>query len=294
MNKGVLSAALAYIMWGFFPIFFKALSGVPSLQIICHRIGWSFLLLFLVVVIRGEYPAFIATINRRTLLIYLGAGFLLAANWWTYVWAVNAGHVVETSLGYFINPMVSVLLGVIFLKERLRPAQWLAVGLALAGVTYLTVSHGAFPWIAIALAFTFGFYGLFKKIAPLGSLHGLTLETAMTFLPAMVFLIFSEVRGVGAFGHMGLLTSILLSLSGVITAVPLLLFASGARKVPLYLLGLLQYFSPTIQFFIGIFLYHEPFSPARLIGFGLIWLALLAFSAEGFIYYRRALTSAPA
>jgi len=294
MNKGILSAAGAYAMWGFFPIYFKAIQSAPADQIVAHRFAWSFLFLIAVVALRRELPALRASLNRRTLLTYLGAGVLLSFNWGLYVWGINSGHVVETSLGYFINPLVSVVLGVIFLRERLRPLQWVPVALATAGVLYLTLSFGKLPWIALGLAFSFGFYGLIKKLAPLNSLHGLTLETGSLFVVALAYLAAAELRGVGSFGHVAPLTSLLIALSGIITAIPLLLFATGARQVPLSTLGLLQYFAPTIQFLIGILLYHEPFTQDRLIGFSIIWLALIFFSAESLIVGRRAAAVAAA
>ncbi len=294
MNKGIASAAGAYALWGFFPIYFKALHAAPADQIVAHRFAWSFLFLILLVILRRELPSLRASLNPRTVLIYLGAGILLAGNWGLYVWGVNAGHVVETSLGYFINPLVSVVLGVIFLRERLRTMQWVPVALAAAGVLYLTLSYGKLPWIALGLAFTFGFYGLVKKLAPLGSLHGLTLETSTLLLVALGYLVVAEVRGVGSFGHVAPLTSLLLALSGIITAIPLLLFATGARSVPLSTLGLLQYIAPTLQFLIGVFLYHESFTPDRMIGFSIIWLALILFSAESFLTARRSAALAAA
>lgn len=291
MNKGVAAGAGAYALWGFFPIYFKAIHAAPADQIVAHRFAWSFLFLIALVLLRRELPALRASLNRRTLLIYLGAGVLLSFNWGLYVWGVNSGNVVETSLGYFINPLVSVVLGVVFLRERLRPMQWIPVALATAGVLYLTISFGKLPWIALGLALSFGFYGLVKKLAPLNSLHGLTLETGSLFVVAVAYLLFTELRGVGSFGHVAPLTSLLIALSGIITAIPLLLFATGARQVPLSTLGLLQYIAPTIQFLIGVLLYHEPFTHDRLIGFSIIWLALVLFSAESFIVMRRAATA---
>jgi chloramphenicol-sensitive protein RarD len=289
MDKGTLSAAAAYGVWGFFPIYFKVLHAIPAFQMVAHRVVWSLLFLALVILLRKEMPSFRRAVTRHTLLIYLGAAALLAINWGTYIWAVNAGFVVESSLGYFINPLVNVLLGVVLLGERLRPLQWAPIGIAAAGVTYLTASYGALPWIALTLAVTFGLYGLVKKVAPLGSLYGLTLETAILFLPALGFLSQQEWRGAGAFGHVGWQINLLVALSGIITAIPLLLFASGARRVPMTILGLLQYIAPTVQFLIGVFLYHEPFTTARLVGFSIIWLALLIYSAESFMMRRRAL-----
>lgn len=225
--------------------------------------------------------------SKRTLLIFLLTGTLLSLNWLTYIWAVNAGFIIETSLGYFINPLVSVLLGVIFLRERLRSGQWLAIGIAALGVLYLTVSYGALPWISLTLAFSFGTYGLIRKIAPLGSQEGLTLETAWMFVPAFLYLLFMEVQGTAAFPHSDLKTNLLLGFAGVATAVPLLLFASGARLIPLNLVGILQYIAPTIQFLIGVFVYHEAFSQTSFIGFSIVWAALIIFTIELLLHNKK-------
>jgi chloramphenicol-sensitive protein RarD len=293
MKKGVFFTIFAYVLWGFFPIYFKALYGVPAFQIMAHRVVWSFIFLVLFFVIQKDVRGLLAAFNRRTILLFLASGSLLAINWLTYVWAVNVGRVVESSLGYFINPLVSVSLGMIFLKERLRLMQWLPIGFAAAGVGYLTINYGQPPWVALLLAFTFGFYGLLKKTAPLGPRKGLAVETAMVFLPTFGFLIFSEFQGVGAFVHAGWQISGLLILSGVVTSIPLLLFAAGAQSVPLTTVGLLQFIAPTIQFLIGVFLYNEPFSQVSLVGFSLIWLALIIFSVESFINNRTHLEPKP-
>ncbi len=287
MNKGVLFAFAAYGIWGFFPLYFKALYGVPAFQIMTHRVAWSFVVIGLLLLLRREWPALKASLKPRTLLIYLLAAVLLSANWLVYVWAVNAGYVLETSLGYFINPLVSVLLGVVFFRERLRLAQWLTIALAAIGVIYLTISHGSLPWIALTLAFSFGLYGMIKKIAPLGSLHGLTVETAVLFLPALGYLLAVEFIGTGAFVHAGAGPSILMIVSGLVTVVPLLLFSSAAHKVPLSTLGIIQYIAPTIQFLIGVLVFGEAFTPERVVAFSLIWIALAIYSAEGFWVRRR-------
>lgn len=287
MKKGIIYAAIAYILWGAFPAYFKLIQAVPAMQIVGHRIIWSFFFLLAVVIARHELPALKAAATPRILALYLVAGILLSINWLTYVGAVNAGFVVEASLGYFINPLVSVLLGTLFLKEKLRPWQWVPIGLATAGVIYLTLSLGSLPWISLVLAVTFGLYGLMKKLTPLGSLHGLTLETVTIFIPALGYLLFTEASGVGAFGHASLLTSLLLALTGVVTAIPLLLFSSGAQRVPLSTMGLLQYISPTLQFLFGIFMFGEPFSHDRLIGFSIIWAALIFFTVESFLSQRK-------
>jgi chloramphenicol-sensitive protein RarD len=221
------------------------------------------------------------------ILTYTMTAILLSTNWLIYIYGINSGQVVETSLGYFINPLLSVALGVIILHERLRPMQWLPVGLAGLGVLYLTLQYGTLPWIALALAFSFGMYGLIKKIAPLGSVDSLFVETGIIFLPALFYIFFSENQGTGAFGHQGWQISVLLVFSGVVTALPLLLFGRAARSIPLSILGILQYIAPTVQFLLGIFLYQEPFSLTRLAGFAIIWLALLIFSLEGFLNHRK-------
>jgi chloramphenicol-sensitive protein RarD len=248
---------------------------------------WSVLLLVAILAVRRNFGAFRASLNRRTLLIFSGSAALLAVNWLVYVYGVTSGFVVETSLGYFINPLVNVLLGTILLRERLRLTQWVPIGLTALGVAYLTFSLGSPPWIALALAFTFGLYGLVKKVAPLGSLYGLTLETGLLFIPATAYLIYTEITGIAYFGHAGFATTALLMLLGVVTAVPLLLFAKGARQVPMTTLGLLQYIAPTLQFLTGVFIYGEPVTTARLVGFGIIWTALAIYSIEGIRNMRR-------
>ncbi len=283
MKRGAWSAAAAYIMWGTFPIYFKILKAVPPLQMLTHRIDWSLVLLVGLVLARREWREFRQTARGgRTLGIYFLAAVMLAVNWGVYIAAVNSGHVVEASLGYFINPLINILLGATVLREHLRPAQWAAIGLAAAGVIYLTVTTGGVPWIGLVLAFSFGLYGLIKRLAPLGPLHSLTLESAFLFLPAVAFLIFSEVNGTGAFGHLGTGIDLLLVLAGPVTVAPLLLFSVAARSIPFTLLGVLQYIAPTAQFFLGVLAFGEPFSLERGIGFGLIWVGLLIYTVEGF------------
>ena len=288
MKKGVWLGIGAYAAWGLFPIYWKWLHQVPALQLLAHRIVWSFLLLAVVLVVVRQWRAFRAeAFQRRTLGIYAVAGLLLSVNWGTYVWAVNAGYIVETSLGYFINPLLSVLLGVIILHERLRRPQWVAVGLAAAGVIYLTLAYGSLPWIALTLAFSFGLYGLVKKMAPLGALHGLTLETGVLFAPMLLYLIFAEVRGEGAFLHADGVSTLLMIGAGIVTVVPLLMFAAAVRLLPLSLMGILQYIAPTLQFLIGVLIFGEAFTPTQFIGFGLVWLAVLIFTTENFLTWRR-------
>ncbi|MBL8076840.1 MAG: EamA family transporter RarD [Anaerolineales bacterium] len=286
-NKGILYGIGAYVLWGFFPIYWKFLHPVPALQVIGHRIGWSFVILIAYVLVTKQWDEFRAVaFNSKTLLIYGVAAILLSINWLVYVWGVNAGFIVETSLGYFINPLLSVLMGVIFLRERLRPAQWIPVALAAAGVVYLTAVYGRLPWIALSLAFSFGLYGLMKKLAPLGSLYGLTLETGILFPLAVIFLAFVQVAGDGAFLHDGVVVDLFLVGAGIVTTIPLLMFASAAKQIPLSMVGILQYIAPTLQFLIGVFLYKEPFDHSHLIGFGIVWAALVIFWVENYIANR--------
>jgi chloramphenicol-sensitive protein RarD len=292
MNRGVLYGISAYLMWGFFPIYFKALQVVPSLEIMLHRVVWSFIFVASLIILLQEWPKLRESLRKpRLLLVYILSALLLATNWLVYIYGINSGQIVETSLGYFINPLVSVALGVIILRERLRPLQWAAVGIAGLAVIYLTVQVGSPPWIALALAFSFGLYGLIKKIAPLGALQGLSLETGLLFLPAALYLLYSYFQGMGAFGREGLSVTILLALAGIITALPLLLFSSAARAISLTLLGILQYIAPTVQFLLGVYLYNEVFTLTRLIGFSLIWVALLIFTFEGLNERRKRITS---
>lgn len=293
MNKGILSGIAAYAVWGFFPIYWKLLHGVPAPQLLGHRIAWSFLLLIVVILLTRQWNDFRSTLNATTFRIYSIAAILIGVNWLIYVWAVNAGFIVETSLGYFINPLLSVLMGVIFLRERLRIAQWIPVVLAAVGVIYLTFAYGRLPWIALSLAFTFGFYGLTKKLAPLGSLYGLTLETGILFLPAVIYLSIVQATNTAAFLHLGITTDWLMIGAGLVTTVPLLLFASAAKQIPLTMIGILQYLAPTIQFLIGVFVYRESFDQSRLIGFSIVWLALIIFWVENYLASRSSMPSLP-
>jgi len=286
MNKGILNGIAAYALWGFFPIYWKLLHEVSALQLIGHRIAWSFLLLLGVISLTGQWDDFRSKLDVRIFGIYLIASLLVGVNWLTYVWAVNAGFIVETSLGYFINPLLSVLMGVLFLRERLRITQWIPVVLAALGVLYLTFVYGRLPWIALLLAFTFGFYGLVKKLAPLGSLYGLTFETGILFLPALAYLGIVQANNTASFLHSSLTLDLLMIGAGLVTTVPLLMFASAAKQIPLSMIGILQYLAPSIQFLIGIFVYKEVFDNSRLIGFGLVWLALIIFWVENYLANR--------
>ncbi len=294
MKKGIWYGIAAYAMWGFFPIYWKLLHDVPALQLLGHRIAWSFHLLLAFIFITKQWNEFRSVaFDRKTLGIYAVAGVLLSLNWLIYVWGVNAGFIVETSLGYFINPLLSVLFGVIFLREKLRPLQWLPVVIAAIGVTYLTVTYGRLPWIALSLAITFGLYGLVKKLSPLGSVFGLTLETGIVFPVALVYLTIMQASGAGEFLHDGLTVDLLLVGAGVVTTIPLLMFASAAKEIPLNMIGVLQYFAPTIQFLIGVFVYKEPFDTTRFIGFGIVWIALIIFWVENIVARRNPVEPVP-
>ena len=281
--SGFWYGVAAYGIWGLFPLYWKLVQHVPALQILGHRIVWSFAALAALTAFSQGAPAApsLWKVPARVSGVYAIAAVLIGINSFLYVYAVNAGFIVETSLGYFIAPLVNVLLGVVVLHERLRGGQWLAVVLAAAGVAYLTRAYGSVPWIAAGLATSFGSYGLVKKKAPLDSLRGLTLETAVLVIPAAAYLTALQVNGRGAFLHTGFVPDLLLVGSGLVTISPLLLFASAVRRIPLSVVGLLQYIAPTIQFLLGVFIYREPFSRTQLIGFSIVWIALMVFSIEG-------------
>ena len=285
MNRGLWYGLAAYSVWGLFPIYWKLIEFVPADQIIAHRIIWSFLLLALVGVLargrRQSRPH--VTMTRQVVGLYTAAAVLIAVNWFVYVWAVTHGFIVETSLGYFITPMVNVLLGVAILGERLRRFQVVAIGLAASGVGYLAIVYGEVPWIAIGLAVTFGTYGLVKKKAPLGSVAGLTLETGLLSLPALVYLGATEARGSDAFMQADTGTQILIVAAGPITTLPLVLFAAAVQRIPLSAIGMLQFIAPTIQFLLGVLVYQEPFTQQRVVGFALVWSAVIVFGAEGIL-----------
>lgn len=294
MKKGILAGISAYIMWGLFPIYWRWLEQDPAIEILAHRMFWSLAFMVVILTLQKDWRWLGEALqNRRTVITYTLSAILLALNWYTYIWAVNAGYVVEAALGYFINPLVNFLLGVIFLGEKLRAGQVAAVILAVAGVIYLTVSYGSLPWISLLLAITFGIYGLIKKTASLESMHGFSLETLVLFLPALAYLLYRNAMGIGAFGHQGLVITLLLALAGPVTSIPLLLFGYSARKIPLSMLGFLQYILPTLQFLLGVFVYFEPFPQARLVGFCIIWLALLIYSLESVFFNRRLRANPP-
>jgi chloramphenicol-sensitive protein RarD len=293
LHKGIFYAFGAYLIWGLFPIYWKLLKHVPAIQLVGHRIIWSFMLLAAILFVTRKWRELRAPVtDRKILRIYFIAALLVGANWLIYVWAVNSSYIIEASLGYFINPLLSVFLGVVFLRERLRLFQWIAIGFAAVGVLYLTVDYGHLPWISLGLAFTFGFYGLVKKIAPLSSLSGLTLETGILFLPALLFLAYQDWLGQGAFLHTGIASGFLMAGAGFITTIPLLLFVSAARRIPLTMVGIIHYITPTCQFLLGVLVFGEAFSAKRAIGFGIVWIALIIFGVDSVLSLRTAPTKA--
>ena len=285
MRSGILSAGLAFLCWGLFPLYFHALSAVPPMQILVHRVLWSLLFLAIILTIRHQWK-WLGELRGQPKVMgsFVISSLLLSGNWLLYIWAVNNGHVIEASLGYFINPLVNVMLGYLVLKERLRTGQWAAIALAASGVLWLTWQAGQMPWIALILAASFGGYGLMRKTAALGALEGLSFETLILFPFALGYLGYLTLHGENSFlTTTSDTTRYLLIAAGPITAIPLLLFASGARKIPLSVLGLLQYIGPTIQMSLGIFVFHEAFTAARLVGFVLIWSALAIYAIEGMV-----------
>jgi chloramphenicol-sensitive protein RarD len=288
--RGALAAAGGFLIWGLVPIYWKQLHEIAALELIAHRIVWSLLFLLGVIVWQGRF-ADLRTILRRPRLLGLNllSSVLLAANWTIYVWAVNSGHVIESSLGYFLVPLVNVALGALFFHERLRPLPWVAIGCAALGVILLLVRLGHAPWIALSLAATWAGYGLLKKKSELGAITGLAVETVLLFPLAAGALLWWHHTGEGALGRVDAWHHALVLIVGVVTALPLLLFAYGARRIRLTTLGLLQYLSPSVQFLLGYFLFHEPFDAVRLQAYGLIWCGLALYSADSFWVQRHAL-----
>ena len=284
-RRGVLLGVGAYLMWGLFPLYWPLLKPAGALEILAHRVVWSLGVVLALLLATGKL-GWVRTAPRRKLAWLTLAAVLVSFNWLLYIWAVNAGHVVETSLGYFINPLISVLLGVAFLKERLRPGQWLALGGAFTAVLVLSYDYGHPPWIALGLAPSFGLYGLVKKHAGVGAIESLSFETAVLVLPALAYLISLELSGTGSFGHVSFGKEALLVGAGVMTALPLVAFGGAANRVPLSTLGVLQYFAPTLQFLCGVLFFREQMSSLRWVSFSLIWVSLAFFALEGVLMRR--------
>ncbi len=287
-RAGAIAAATCYFLWGLVPLYWKQLGGVDPVELIAHRHLWSLLLLLALLAAQGAFAGLgDAFRDVRTFARLLLGALLLTGNWLVYVWGVNAGHVIETSLGYFLVPLVNVAAGRWILHEHLRRAQWIAIGLAATGVALLIVQVGRPPWIALALAATWGGYSLLRKQSTLGAIPGLAAETLVLAPLALAYLAWRHVEGTGALGRVDLSTHLLIASAGLVTAVPLLLFAYGAKRVRLSTLGLLQYLAPTVQLVLGIWVYHEPFSRARFASFSFIWAALVLYTADNLLAQTR-------
>ncbi len=287
-TSGVLLALGAFLIWGLSPIYFKSLQGVPALEILLHRMVWSFLLLLPIVLATRRWQEFRSVFfDIRKLLILTVTTILVSGNWFVFIWAVKNNRILEASLGYYINPLINVLLGMIFLKERLNRPQAVAVVLAAVGVAYLTLRIGTLPWVSLVLAFSFAFYGLIRKVAPVNALVGLTVETLLLSLPAAAYLIFIGAGGQGAFMHINWRMDLLLACAGLVTATPLLLFTAGARRINLATVGILQYSAPSCNFLLALWLYREPILPAQWVAFLLIWTALVIYSMDSVRSFQR-------
>jgi chloramphenicol-sensitive protein RarD len=289
MRSGIILGILAFLCWGLFPLYFHAVQSVPPTQILAHRMVWSLAFLLIVLGLRRQW-GWLPTLLRQPKAVgaFMASALLLSINWLMYIWAVNNGHVIDASLGYFITPLVNIMLGYLLLKERLRPVQWMAIALAACGVAWLTWQAGRTPWIALVLAASFGGYGLMRKTAVLGALEGLAFETMLLFPLALGYVLWNAAQGQDAFiASASTTTRVLLIAAGPITAIPLLMFAAAARRIPLSLLGLLQYIAPTMQFLLGVWLFKEAFSAERMTGFAIIWAALVLYAAEGVWRQRR-------
>ncbi|MCI4568208.1 EamA family transporter RarD [Lysobacter sp. CFH 32150] len=293
-RSGLWVAAGTFVLWGLMPLYWHLLKAVPSLQIVAHRIVWSAVLVVAWLVWKQGRGWLRAALARPRAAWMLGlSGLLIALNWSLYIWAVNAGHVIETSLGYFINPLLNVVIGVLFLRERLTRWQWLSVGIAAAGVLWLTFNYGSFPWIALALALSFGLYGVLRKLLSIDAVSGLGVESVYLFLPALALMFWGEANGSGGFLPLngnpgwGVGLDVLLIIAGALTALPLIGFAYAVRRVPLSVVGLMQYIAPTLQFLIGALVFHEAFDRDRAIGFVFIWVALAIFVLDSLWRSRR-------
>jgi chloramphenicol-sensitive protein RarD len=279
VSRGVLAGMTAFLIWGLFPLFWGQLGTVPALQALAHRILWCAVAVWLFLLLRGDL-AWVTALRPRQLWLLGAGGVLISVNWGLYVWAVMNGHVIDTSLGYFITPLVSIVIAVVVLREKLSLAQRVAVVIAVAGVILLGWQLGAPPWIALTLAATFGTYGLVRKLAPFDSVHGLAIESSVMLVPAVLYLLWCERIGTGTFLHGHWRDDLLLVVGGPITAIPLVLFAYGAQRVSMLALGVMQYLAPTVALLLGIWVFHEPFGVARQVAFACIWMALALFTGD--------------
>ncbi|KRF16679.1 protein rarD [Nocardioides sp. Soil797] len=287
---GFLLGVAAYTLWGAFPLYWPLLEPAGAIEILAHRVLWSLVTVALLLVVLKRGPALRAIIGNRRVRRLLGVGaVVIAVNWATYIWGVNNGHVVEAALGYFINPLVTVLMGVLILRERLRPLQWVAAGIAAGAVVVLAVDYGRPPWVALVLAFSFGTYGLAKKQANTGAVESLAFETIVLAPVAAAYVAYLVASGNSAFGTEGIPHALLITTTGIVTAVPLICFGAAAIRLPMVTLGLLQYLAPIFQFALGVLLFHEDMPPGRWIGFVLVWVALSIFTFEAINHRRRQL-----
>lgn len=282
MKKGIIFALFAYLFWGSFPLFWKMLTHVPSTEILAARIVFAFIFTTLFIIVRGQSKQLWQDVvalwqNQRAFWQLCAASVFISANWFTYIWAVNNNQIVQTSLGYYINPILSILFGVIFFKEKLAPLQKVATGIAFLAVALLALYYREMPWIALVLAFSFGIYGVLKKGIKLDATRGLVIETFFIVPLAVGYYAYLFSQQEAVFLHYDAKTDVLLMLGGILTAIPLILFAAGAQRIPLYTIGFIQYVSPTITLLLGIFLYNEPFANAQLAAFSLVWLAIALF-----------------
>jgi len=292
MNKGYLAAFAAYLFWGLSPLYWKVVASVPAIEVVGVRVIWAVPFLLLLLFIRRDFS--ILRIFWQSPWKYKGyllTPFLLAVNWLVWIWSVSNGYVVDASLGYFINPLINVVMGVVLLHEHLRRTQWISLFLALVGVLYLTLNYGQFPWIALTLACTFALYGYIRKTAALGAVNGLTVEISVLLVPSIMLVMYLNSSGTLMLPSLDLEMHLWLSLAGVITVFPLSIFAYGARKIPYSTLGFIQYIAPTLQFLLGVYLFKEEFSDDKLIGFSFIWLALILYSLENLYFHKMRKTS---
>jgi chloramphenicol-sensitive protein RarD len=288
MNKGYLAAFAAYLFWGLSPIYWKIVASVPAIEILGLRILWAVPFLLIALSIRKDFSSLKTFWGAPwKYKAYLLSPFLLATNWLVWIWAVSNGYVVDASLGYFINPLINVAMGVVFLHEHLRRIQWISLYLALAGILYLAFNYGQFPWIALTLASTFALYGFIRKTAAMGALNGLTIEISVLLIPSILLFVYLNHTDTLMLPSVSLKLHAWLSVTGLITVIPLTVFAYGARKIPYSTLGFIQYIAPTLHFILGIYVYNEVFNIDKFIGFSLIWLALIIYSLENLYFIRR-------
>lgn len=282
---GTTAGAAAFFIWGLFPLYWSLLGDVPALQLLAHRALWCAVAVWCLLLARGDL-SWVRQITSRQLRLLAIGGLLISVNWGVFVWAVVSGHIIDSSLGYFITPLVSVVVAVWVLQERLSKAQGWAVGLAAAGVLYLAWQLGHPPWVALTLALSFGFYGLVRRLAPFDAVRGLAIESSVMLLPALLYLLWCEQGGQGDFLHGNWREDLLLIAGGPVTAVPLMLFAFSAQRISFLSLGIMQYISPSVALMLGIWVFHEPFGGARQVAFGCIWIALLIFTVDALLRYR--------